>query len=167
MPLPARRPATVLDEVTIRIGAVIDIEQHALRALEQDLAAAAQRRVEIAPHGLGERQHEIGDCGQVAAQPFAVDRRFLEAGAQRIMMRAQAVEQRVELVEMGEVADADRPAPNLVLISRADAAPGGVLRPRSISRSVDRGIGRLKGQVRDIARGAECEPGRRPYRPRP
>ena len=59
------------------------------------------------------------------AQPLAVDRRLAEAGAERVVVRAQAVEQRVELVEMGEVADADRAAADLVLIGRADAAPRG------------------------------------------
>ena len=39
------------------------------------------------------------------------------------MVRAKPVEQRFEIVEVGEVADADRAAPDLVLIGRADAAP--------------------------------------------
>ena len=55
-------------------------------------------------------------------QPLAVDRRLAEAGAQRVVVRAQAVEQRAELVELGEVADADRAAADLVLVGRADAA---------------------------------------------
>ncbi len=41
------------------------------------------------------------------------------------MVRAQAVELRFEIVEMGQVAHPDRPAADLVLVSRADAAPGG------------------------------------------
>ena len=40
-------------------------------------------------------------------------------------MGADAVELRAEAVEMGEVADPDRAAADLVLIGRADAAPGG------------------------------------------
>ena len=55
----------------------------------------------------------------------AVDRRLAEAGAQRVVMGAEAVELRAELAEMGEVADPDRAAADLVLIGRADAAPGG------------------------------------------
>ena len=39
-------------------------------------------------------------------------------------MGAKAVEQRVELAEMGKVADADRAPADLVLIGRADAAAG-------------------------------------------
>ena len=85
----------------------------------------AQRGVEVAPHRLGEWQDEVGDLGEVALQPLAVDRRLAEAGAQRIVVRAKPVEQRVEIVEVGEVADADRAAADLVLIGRADAAAGG------------------------------------------
>src|SRR3546814_1104085 len=40
-------------------------------------------------------------------------------------MRGQAVDLRFEMVEMRQVADADRAAADLVLIGRADAAPGG------------------------------------------
>ena len=89
------------------------------------------------------------------AQPLAVDRRLAEAGAQRVVVRAQAVELRLEIVEMGEVADADRAAADLVLVSRADAAPGGAdlagarWRPRA-SASRSRWIGRISGQVSAI-----------------
>ena len=56
-------------------------------------------------------------------QPLAVDRLAPEAGAEMVVVGAEAVEQRVELVEMREVADADRAAADLVLIGGADAAP--------------------------------------------
>ena len=104
---------------------MIDIEQHALRAFEQDALALAQRLVEVAPDRLGEGQDEVGDLGEVVLQALAVDRRLAEAGAQRVVMRAQAVELRAEIVELGEVADADRAAADLVLIGRPDAAPRG------------------------------------------
>ena len=73
---------------------MVDVEQHALRALEQDAPPALQRNIEVAPHRLGKGQDEAGDFAEVAKQPLAVDRRLAEAGAQRIMVRAQAVEQR-------------------------------------------------------------------------
>jgi hypothetical protein len=41
------------------------------------------------------------------------------------MMCAEAVEQRLEIVEMGKVADADGAAADLVFIGGADAAPRG------------------------------------------
>ena len=40
-------------------------------------------------------------------------------------MGAKAVEQRVELAEVGEVANANGAAPDLVLICGPDSAPGG------------------------------------------
>ena len=83
------------------------------------------RLVERHPHRLGELQHEIGDLAEVALEPGAVDAGLAEAGAQRVVMGADAVELRPELAEMGEVADPDRAAADLVLIGRADAAPGG------------------------------------------
>ena len=107
-----------------RIGAMVDVEQHALCPLEQDAAAAAPGLVEVAPHRAGERQHEAGDGAEVVFQPLAIDRRLAEPGAQRVMVGTEAVEQGVKLVEMGEVAHPDRAPPDLVFIGRADAAPG-------------------------------------------
>ena len=40
-------------------------------------------------------------------------------------MRAEAIELRLERVEMRQIAHAYRPAADLVLVSRADTAPGG------------------------------------------
>ena len=104
---------------------MVDVEQDALRALEQDPPAAPSGLVEVAPYRPRERQYELGDFGEVVLEPLAIDRWLAEAGAQGIMVRAQAVEQRVEFVEMGEIAHADGAAADLVLIGRADAAAGG------------------------------------------
>ena len=80
---------------------MIDVEQHALRAFEQDPPAKLQRRIEIAPYRTRKGQHETGDFAEVLEQPVAINRRFVEAGAQRIVMRAKAVQLRPELAEMG------------------------------------------------------------------
>ena len=85
----------------------------------------ALRLVERDPDRPGEAKHEFGDLAEVALQPGAVDRRLAEAGAKRVVMGAEAVDLRPEMAEMGEVADPDRAAPDLVLIGRADAAPRG------------------------------------------
>ena len=81
--------------------------------------------VQRQPYRPREAKHEIGDLAQIPLQAGAVDRGFAEAGAERVVMGAEAVELRPQFAKMGEVADPDRPAPDLVLISRADAAPGG------------------------------------------
>ena len=85
----------------------------------------APRLVERHPDRPRELQHEIGDPAEVALEPGAVDPLLAEAGAQRVVMGADAVELRAQRAEMGEVADPDRAAADLVLIGRADAAPGG------------------------------------------
>ena len=103
---------------------MIDIEQDALRAFEQDALALRLGRVEREPDGLGIRQDEVGDFAQFRHQGVAVNRRFAETGAQSVVMRGQTVDLRAEIVEMGEVADADGATADLVLISRADAATG-------------------------------------------
>ena len=101
---------------------MVDVEQHALCALEQDSPPATASLVEVAPHRPGERKDEVGDFGQVVEQTLAVDRRLAETGAECVVVRAQAVEQRSELPEMGEVAHPDRAAADLVLVGGADAA---------------------------------------------
>jgi hypothetical protein len=140
---------------------VIDVEQHALRAFEQDAASARPRLVQRQPDRPREGQHEPGNLAQVRLQRLAIDRRFPEARAQRVVMRAQAIELRIEPVDMGEVADADRAAADLVLISRADAAPGGAdlalarrVLAQPVEIAVDRqdqraGIGEMKIVGRD------------------
>src|SRR3546814_16939478 len=70
-------------------------------------------------------------------QPRSVDRRLAEAGAKRIMMGAQPVKLRIELIQMGEVAQADRATAHLVLIGGTDAAPR-----RADLRSEERRVGK-------------------------
>ena len=60
---------------------MVDVEQHALRALEQDAPPPPPRLVEVAPDRPGKGQHEFGNLGEVAAQAIAVDRRFVPLGA--------------------------------------------------------------------------------------
>ena len=52
---------------------MIDVEQHALRALEQDAPAARRASLSVDPDRPGEVQHEIGDLAEVALEPGAVD----------------------------------------------------------------------------------------------
>ena len=90
---------------------MIDVEEYALRAFEEDPAAPASGLVQVAPDRPRELEDEIGDFGEVVAEPLAVYRRLSEARAKRIVMGAEAIEQGLQLAEMGEVADPDRAAP--------------------------------------------------------
>src|SRR5690606_32859862 len=106
-----------------RIGSVIDIKQHALRALEQYAVAAFARFVEALPHRLGILQHGIGNLAQVGEQAFPVNRLYPETGAQRVMMRAKPVKLRSQIVQMGQIAHADRTAAHFIFIGWTNAAP--------------------------------------------
>src|SRR5690349_24779229 len=64
-----------------RIGAVVDVEEHTLRALEQYAAAALQSGVQVAPHRSRKRQDNAGDVAKVAEQALAINRRLADAGA--------------------------------------------------------------------------------------
>ena len=70
-------------------------------------------------------QHIGCDVAQFGKQRLTVHRRLIETGTQRVMMRAQPVQLRIERIQMRQIAHADRAAADLVLISRADTAPGG------------------------------------------
>jgi hypothetical protein len=110
------------------IGAVIDVEQRALRAFEQDAAA----------RGASRRSRQTASMGELAGPERARSRASSASSARgrpaaRRSRRASAswcAQQPVELrgssvVQVGEVAHADRAAADLVLVGRADAAPGG------------------------------------------
>ena len=135
---------------------MVDVEQHALRAFEQDALAAAQRASSRSRHtGLGEGQDEVGDFGEVVVQPLAVDRRLAEAGAERVVVRAQAVEQRVRGRRAGRGrrrgSRGGRPCPRRPGRCRAAwcrSCPRPTASSRSASRS--RWIGRISGQVSAI-----------------
>src|SRR3546814_19255565 len=60
------------------IGAVIDVEQHALRSFEQDARAGLANLLQALPHRLCIFEHIVGDFAKVRHQPLAVDRWFAE-----------------------------------------------------------------------------------------
>jgi hypothetical protein len=71
---------------------MIDVEQHALRAFEQDSAPPESGFVEVAPNRAREGQYEIGDFGEVFAKSLAIDGWLAEPRAQSVVVRAEAVE---------------------------------------------------------------------------
>ena len=108
-----------------RVGAVVDVEHGALRALEQDAAAGALELGQAQPDRLGERQQPGRQGGELGQQRVAVDLLDAEAAAQRVVVEQQLVDLGRQRVGVGEVADADGAARRLVLVGRADAAAGG------------------------------------------
>src|SRR3546814_16265607 len=104
---------------------LVDIEQHALRALEQDALAPRPRIIQRQPDGPRELKHELGDLAQVRLQPCAIDGTLAEAGAEGIGMRAEPVDLRAEPATMGQIADPDRAGADLAYVGRAADHTGG------------------------------------------
>ena len=103
----------------VRIGAVIDVEQRALRAFEQDRLAVAhrlrQQQRDVAHH----RPHPLAVRQQLRQHRLPVHRAVLDEAVARVDVVADVL---LEPLRIGEVADADAAARDLVLVGRADAA---------------------------------------------
>ena len=108
-----------------RIGAVVDVEQRALGALEQDPLALAPLLVEQRPHRIHVGQHPRRDALELVLDRCRVDLLESEPAPQRVVMRQQPLDLAPERRQVGEVHHPDGAPADLVLISRADAAPGG------------------------------------------
>ena len=94
-------------------------------AFEQHPRAGASDLAQALPHRLRELEHKRRNLGQFGDQLGTVDRRFAKPGAQRVMVRAQTIELRIERVEMCKIAHANGPPADLILIGGSDAAPRG------------------------------------------
>src|SRR5690606_18782591 len=108
-----------------RIGAVVHVQQHALRAFEQNLGASLAHIAQALPHWLRELLHERRDGAQIFEKSSAIHLGFAKTGAQRIMVRAQAVKLGFKVIKVCKIAHANGAAANLVFVSRANAAAGG------------------------------------------
>ena len=101
---------------------MVDVEQHALRALEEDALAGTALVFEQIPYRVHERQNFRRDGEQLVAQARRLDLRQAETAPQRIVMRQRPRDLVVERIGFGEVHEADRAAPDLVLVGGADPA---------------------------------------------
>ena len=119
---------------------MVDVEQRALRALEQDAPALAALVVEQRPHRIHERQHLGRDRGELVIHGARLDLAHAEAAAQRVVMGQQPLDLAVEHLQVGQIHQPDRAPADLVLVGRADAAPGGAdgaLAGRLLARNVE------------------------------
>ena len=103
---------------------MIDIEQYALRTFEQNFGSCLANLLEPLPHRLGELEHKRSDFAQLRKQFLPIDGWLVETRTKRIVMGAETVQLRVEVVEMRKVAYPNGSAANLVLVSRPDPATG-------------------------------------------
>ena len=129
-----------------RIGAVVDVEQRALRALEQNMLALAQRVVEQLG-GFGHMgTNDFGE-GQVGLANLVDGERtlavhLLENG---IFHLKGSFDLHAEHMLVEQVLDANAAAGSLVLIARTDAAVGGadfVFAQTELGRLVEAQCGR-------------------------
>ena len=107
------------------IGAVIDIKQRALRAFEQHPLARPPHLVQQAPGRAGKGQNLGGDVGQGFEEFRRIDLGQVKPPAKGLVVGQQAFDLAFKSLGIGKVRDADRPAADLVLIGRANAATGG------------------------------------------
>ncbi len=110
-----------------RIRAVIDVEQRALRAFEEDRTAVRERRVEE-QRGVGDVRLEAlprrpGTRRSTSSASSVAEVVELRAGGSSRRARRSTFVRRILLV--GEVPHADADARDLVHVGGADAAPRG------------------------------------------
>jgi len=104
---------------------VVDVEQRALRALEQNAFTLAPLGVEQRPYRIHIRQHLRRDRSEMLVDRGAIELGHAETAAQRIVMRQQAVDLGRQRRQIGEIHEADGAAADFVFVSRTDAALGG------------------------------------------
>ena len=104
---------------------MVDVEQRALRALEQNALAGAALAVEQVPGHVDERQDLGRDLGKLAHQRLFGDLRLAEPAAQRVVVHEDAIDLRPERRQVAQILHADGAAPDLVLVGGPDAAAGG------------------------------------------
>ena len=121
-PSPVQTPPIVaFDDVTYGIGAVVDVEERALRALEHDRLPFPPRLVEEHRHVGHPPAHPFPAALEIVVDLPPVHRRLLDQPVARVDVVADGFGERVRV---GEIADAHAAARDLVLVGRTDAARG-------------------------------------------
>src|SRR5450759_1956808 len=106
----------------VRIGAVIDVEERALRALEQHRGATDDRAMDLEPHVFRQREQPL-------REPLQNSERVIDVGALGtrhreldVGVRDSALDQFSQPLRVPQVQDADPAAAKFVLVCRADPA---------------------------------------------
>ena len=146
------------------IGAVVDVEQRPLRALEQDALALAALGVEQRPHRVHIREDLRRDLAELIAEIVGGNLGLAQAPAQRIVMGEDALDLGLQARQVLEVHHPDGAPADLVLIGRADAALGGADRPagRRLAQRVELAVQRqderrVLGDAQIVAGDAHAE----------
>ncbi len=139
----------------VRVGAVVEIEQGALRALEQHPPAGLQRRVKLArdvAHQRPQPRDGLGQLGMDGGAAHGADPRGV--GGLARMTLAVALRRGDERVAVEQVADADPGAARLVAVRSTDPAAGGADRAGAL---LGHGLGGAVVGQDDVRRRAHAE----------
>ncbi len=110
----------------VRIGAVVDVEQRSLRALEQHVLAGPVRVVERVADVADHRPERLAGAHRGVEDRLERERLGVEPAFEReVVQREQLAQLGSEALGMLQVLDAQRAARDLVLVRRADALAGG------------------------------------------
>src|SRR5258707_14959400 len=139
-----RRAGDAVRRRNERIGAVIDVEQAALRAFEQQVLARLVGVIER-PRHVRDQGHQARRQRQGFVEGFPKIYFFLlvKMLQNEIVKLEQLLELAGEALGIQQVLEADRAARHLVLVGRADAAAGGadlVLAARGLAGAVERRV---------------------------
>ena len=156
----------------VRIGAVVDVEQRALRAFEQQRLAARARRAGAARR---RRRPSARSAARARASRRASSRSRTGGACSscvstKLWKSSSALELLGEAVGIEQVLHAQRAARDLVLVRRADAAAGGAdlrRRPSTLRAPgrAPRGYGSTSGHAGEMLQPRSA-PRRRPPRAR-
>ena len=134
----------------VRVRAVIDVEQRALRAFEQQRLAARACTLDRGRHVPDHRRDRLALRECLVARPREVDRlRLVVVDEHEIVQVEQALELLGEARGLEQVLHAQRAPRDLVLVRGADAAAGRA----DLQRRAERGLARLV--ERDVDRQHE------------
>ncbi len=110
----------------VRIGAVVDVEQGALSALEQRVLAAQVRLVQQVADVGHHRRDAVGQPHRLLEHRFRVERPGAQVAFEHdVVQLDQLAELLLEALGMLEVLHAQRAARDLVLVGRTDPLAGG------------------------------------------
>ncbi len=102
---------------------MVDVEERALRAFEQNRGAVLDRAMHHEPHVLGEREESFAHGGQHVDRRLDVGALRAAEGRQlRVRVRDSRFDELAHPRRMPEVEDADAATRDLVLIRRPDSA---------------------------------------------
>ena len=134
-----------------RIGAVVHVQHDRLRAFEQNPAAIAACIVQNVPCCSHKGQHLGGNIAQERQQFFLGKSWRAKTCQQRVMVQEQFIQLPVQRFRLGQIAQTDGAAGNLVLIGGANATAGGAnlaVTTCGLTRTVKRTMhGQDKGNI--------------------